>query len=125
VPALDDGVRQYLEIAVLTLELRPSAKPTRLLELVNRAIPYPLVLVTWQGAAISLSLAHKRWSQGEAGEVVIEDARQVTLSSETPSTQEAAFLASLAAAVCHLRTCSPSMMRCWPGSLRWNRSASI
>ena len=26
--------------------------------------------------AVSLSLAHKRWSQGEAGKVVIEDVRR-------------------------------------------------
>lgn len=39
VPAFDDGIRQYLEIAVLTVELRPSAKPARLIELVHRAIP--------------------------------------------------------------------------------------
>jgi hypothetical protein len=43
-----------------------------------------------------LSLAHKRWSQGEAGKVVIEEVRQSALSPDAPSTQEAAFLASLA-----------------------------
>lgn len=96
VPAFDDGVRQYLEIAVLTVELRPSAKPARLIELVHRAIPYPLVLVTGQGPAISLSLAHKRWSHGEAGEVVIEEVRQVTLDPNVHTAQEVAFLASLA-----------------------------
>jgi hypothetical protein len=92
----EDVVRQYLEIAVLTVVLRPTAKPTRLIELIHRAIPYPLVLATGQGGSVSLSLAHKRWSQGEAGKVVIEEVRQVALSPDAPSTQEAAFLASLA-----------------------------
>ena len=46
VPAFRDDVREYLEIAVLTVALRPAAKPTRLIELIHRAIPYPLVLVT-------------------------------------------------------------------------------
>jgi hypothetical protein len=96
VPAFQDAVREYLEIAVLTVELRPAAKPTRLIELIHRAIPYPLILATGQEGAVSLSLAHKRRSQGETGKVVIEDVRQVTLDSDTPSTQEAAFLASLA-----------------------------
>jgi len=80
VPAFRDEVREYLEIAVLTAALRASAKPPRLIELIHRAIPYPLVLVTEHGDAVTLSLAHKRWSQGEAGKVVIEDVRQIRLN---------------------------------------------
>ena len=96
VPAFEDVVRQYLEIAVLTVELRPAAKPPRLIELIHRAIPYPLVLVAEHGESVTLSLAHKRWSQGEAGKVVIDEVRQAALNPDAPSTQEAAFLASLA-----------------------------
>src|SRR5271165_4373579 len=72
VPAFRDEVREYLEIAVLTATLRASAKPTRLLELIHRAIPYPLLLLAAQKETVSLSVAHKRWSQGETGKVVIE-----------------------------------------------------
>jgi hypothetical protein len=96
VPAFQDPVREYLEIAVLTVELRPAAKPARIIELIHRAIPYPLVLAAGQDGAVSLSLAHKRWSQGEAGKVVIEDVRLVALSLDAPSNQEDAFLASIA-----------------------------
>ena len=96
VPAFQDAVREYLEIAVLTVELRPAAKPARLVELIHRAIPYPLVLATGQSGSVSLSLAHKRWSQGETGKVVIEDVRLVALSLDDPSNQEDAFLASIA-----------------------------
>src|SRR5437870_4021719 len=46
VPAYEDPERQYLEIAVLTLALREGAKAGRLRELVHRAIPYPVVLLT-------------------------------------------------------------------------------
>jgi hypothetical protein len=102
VPVFEDAVRQYLEIAVLTVELRPAAKPARLIELIHRAIPYPLILATKQDGAVSLSLAHKRWSQGETGKVVIEDVRLVALNQNTPSNQEDEFLASLA--VSHLPT---------------------
>jgi hypothetical protein len=96
VPAFLDAVREYLEIAVLTVALRPAAKPPRLIELIHRAIPYPLVLLVEHRNAVRLSLAHKRWSQGEAEKVVIEDVRQVPLSTDTPTTEEASFLASLA-----------------------------
>jgi len=97
VPAFRDKMREYLEIAVLTATLRAAAKPARLTELIHRAIPYPLVLITARGDTVSLSLAHKRWSQGETGKVVIEDVhRTAPFRPDTPTAQEASFLASLA-----------------------------
>src|SRR5450759_1715232 len=74
VPEYRDDVREYLEIAVLSLSLRPDAKEGRLVELIHRAIPYPLLLVAKQSDNVTLSLAHKRWSQGEAGKTVLDDA---------------------------------------------------
>jgi hypothetical protein len=97
VPKFRDDVREYLEIAVLTVTLRSPAKPTRLIELIHRAIPYPIVLIAAHGDTVSLSLAHKRWSQGEAGEIVIEDVhRTAPLRPDAPTAEEASFLASLA-----------------------------
>jgi hypothetical protein len=72
VPEYCDEVREYLEIAVLRLTLRAAAKPARLVELVHRAVPYPLLLLTDQGAQPGLSAAHKRWSQGGADKTVLE-----------------------------------------------------
>ena len=60
VPEYRDAVREYLEIAVLSLTLRPTAKGGRLMELVHRAIPYPVLLLSQQPQVITLSLAHKR-----------------------------------------------------------------
>lgn len=75
VPEYRDAVREYLEIAVLLLVLRPEARETgRIVELVHRAVPYPVLLVTEDGPArtAGLSVAHKRWSQGEAGQTVLD-----------------------------------------------------
>jgi len=97
VPAFKDDAREYLEIAVLTAAFRAAAKPTRLAELIHRAIPYPLVLVAAHGGALSLSLAHKRWSQGEIGKVVIEDVRLTSpFQPDMLTAEEASFLAGLA-----------------------------
>jgi hypothetical protein len=73
VPEHRDETREYLEIAVLRLALRPEAKARRLVELVHRAVPYPVLLVTEQAGHPGASAAHKRWSQGEAGKTVLED----------------------------------------------------
>ncbi len=97
VPAFRDNVREYLEIAVLTVRFRTAAKAPRLIELIHRAIPYPVVLVAEHGETISLSLAHKRWSQGEIGKVVIEDVRRTApFRPEAPTAEESLFLAGLA-----------------------------
>lgn len=72
VAAHRDDVREYLEIAVLRVLLRADAKVPRLIELLHRAVPYPVVALTELGDCLNLSLAHKRWSQGEAGKTVLD-----------------------------------------------------
>lgn len=92
-----DGDREYLEIAVIAVSLRTSAKATRLIELIHRAIPYPVVLISEQGAMVSISLAHKRFSQAEGGKVVVEEVRRTApFHSNEPTAEETSFLASLA-----------------------------
>ena len=98
VPEYRDDVREYLEIAVLSITLRQDAKAGRLVELIHRAIPYPLLLVTEQSDhSMTLSLAHKRWSQGEAGKMVLDDA--VTLCDLVQHAATEDFLDSLSLAV--------------------------
>jgi hypothetical protein len=67
-----DEQREYLEIAVLRLTLRPQAKTSRLVELVHRAVPYPVLLLADCDGLCAVSAAHKRWSQGEAGQTVLD-----------------------------------------------------
>lgn len=68
--------REYLELAILSITLRGLAdranKALRLAELLHRAVPYPLLLLVQNGDQLLLTLAHKRWSQSEAGKVVID-----------------------------------------------------
>ena len=72
IPEYRDEVREYLEIALLSVTLRPGAKATRLAELIHRSVPYPVFLLMVQDEALTLSLAHKRWSQGEADKTVLD-----------------------------------------------------
>jgi len=97
VPIFRDNLREYLEIIILTTKLRETAKTTRLIELIHRAIPYPVVLITEQSDTVCLSLSHKRWSLGESGKVVIEDLRiTAPFQPESPTANQSAFLSSLA-----------------------------
>ena len=67
-----DADREYVEIAILQLDLRQTARRERLVELVHRAVPYPVVLIAWQEGTPELSLAPKRRALGEAGGTVID-----------------------------------------------------
>ncbi len=96
VPAFRDAAREYLEIQLLTAAIREGARTPRLMELIHRAIPYPVLLVSVREGAMSLSVAHKRWSQSEGGKVVLEELRQIPLGAGTPSAEEEAFLKSMA-----------------------------
>lgn len=98
-PAYTDAEREYLEIAVLAVELRSEARVARLIELIHRAIPYPVVLATEHDGAAALSLAPKRRSEAEADRIVVEEVLTtdgLRPSGDTPV--ENAFLASLALA---------------------------
>ena len=92
-----DAAREYLEIAVLKLTFRSGARPGRLTELVHRAVPYPVLLIAWQGDTPAISLAHKRWSQGEAGKTVVEgDIVSAPLGDGCTNKLTAAFCDTLA-----------------------------
>lgn len=90
-----DETREYLEIAVLSLVLRPDAKSNRLTELIHRAIPYPVFLIQLQAGVLRLSLAHVRWSQGQTGQMVI-DGPLITVTVDDGLSSAGAFLGSLA-----------------------------
>ena len=85
-----DG-REYLEVAVLSVQVRATHGKTsqwlRLAELVHRAVPYPVLLIQTlvqtaaatpddgpprRQAQLALSLAHRRAAQNEAGKIVID-----------------------------------------------------
>jgi len=97
-----DDEREYLEIALLTVTLRDgrvtAALLTRLTELIHRAVPYPVLLIAVATPKLSLSLAHKRWAQNEAGRMVLDgEVAQVSLPDDAPSDDALqSFLGTLA-----------------------------
>jgi hypothetical protein len=95
VPEYRDGIREYLEIAVLTLHLRPKAKAQRIVELIHRSIPYPVALIAGTEEGAELSFAHKRNSQAEKGKTVAEGIVTAVLANPT-SLIEQAFLSDIA-----------------------------
>lgn len=67
-----DDTREYLEVALLQVNLKNIRRVKRLAEIIHRAIPYPLILVFVFNNSCLISLAHKRFSQAEKDAIVAE-----------------------------------------------------
>lgn len=98
VPAYRDAERKYLEVAVLRMRTQGGDDDTRLPELVHRAIPYPLLLLSEGEATLTLSLAHKRWSRGEGERVVLDGLLEQVVLHLPLHAVERDFVSSLAPA---------------------------
>jgi hypothetical protein len=93
-----DDAREYLEIAVLQVRLQPAAKLPRLVELLHRAVPYPVFAIIEADDAVNLSLADKRRSQGETGKTVLEGDPVTVAAPQADVPGAAGFVAALAVA---------------------------
>ena len=71
----------------------------RLIELIHRAVPYPVFLITSAQDGLAVSVAHKRYAENEADKMVIERVVAASaLAGELPSHVVQAFLQGLALA---------------------------
>ena len=120
-----DAAREYLEIAVLQLTLRSGGRVARLIELVHRAVPYPVLLIARQGDTTELSLAHKRWSQGEAGKTVLDgDVVTAEMDNGHAGRITAAFCDSLAITR-QPRACLHTLYQAWIDAVQALRAARV
>ena len=125
VAAYRDAVREVLEIAVLQLTLRSGARAARLTELVHRAIPYPVLLIARQGDTTELSLAHKRWSQGETGKTVLDgDVVTAEMDNGRAGRITTAFCESLAITR-QPRACLHTLYQAWIDAVQALRAARV
>lgn len=69
-----DDVREYDEIAIIQIDLTSAVRAQRIAAFVNKAIPYPVVIVFSFVDTMALSLADKRINQADKSKWVIEDA---------------------------------------------------
>jgi len=93
-----DNEREYLEVAVLQVEMNSQKGHKRISEIIHRVIPYPLMLGLYtETGEFALSTAPKRFSQAEHGAFVAE--RFFTtgwMNCDGLNEREAAFIQSLA-----------------------------
>ena len=97
-PKYEDAEREYLEIALLHITLKSPTHVKRLAEVVQRTIPYPLIIVFEHEQALYISLADKRISRADSSKLTVEqfyESAWLTTQLNTESEIHQAFFASL------------------------------
>lgn len=68
-----DDVREYDEIAIIQIDVTSAARAQRIAAFVNKAIPYPVLIVFSFADTIAISVADKRINQADKSKWVVED----------------------------------------------------
>lgn len=91
-----DAEREYLEIAIVEVMLTSRLRARRIAEMVQRAIPYPVLLILVDTQGFSVSVAHKRFSLAEKGGSVVEHFLRTPWLDSPHVDADQAFLTAMA-----------------------------
>jgi hypothetical protein len=72
IPRFEDEQREYLEIAFLQIELNSRKRAGRIAQVVQKTIPYPLIIIFECNDHIALNLAEKRINRADSNKIVTE-----------------------------------------------------
>ncbi|MCB0044724.1 MAG: DUF4391 domain-containing protein [Caldilineaceae bacterium] len=91
IPRYVDQQRDYPEVAILLVTLASSTRVKRIADFMQRAIPYPLMLIFGHEDRVAFSLADKRINQADREKLVIETSLEtewIDLNELTPIQQQ-------------------------------------
>lgn len=92
-----DEIREYSEISILLIGLKQTRTVERIINLIHRTIPYPLLLICIHQKSVMFSIAPKRLSLAEKGIIVVEEVlNSGWISLDSISSSELTFIKSLA-----------------------------
>jgi hypothetical protein len=74
IPPYRDTIREYDEIAIIQINLSNVNRAQRIANFINKAIPYPIILIFNLSNTIAISVADKRINQADKSKWVVEDA---------------------------------------------------
>ncbi|WP_330235797.1 DUF4391 domain-containing protein [Streptomyces sp. NBC_00566] len=93
--AAPDGSRRVPELHVMTLRARTGTKLTRLEELLHRAVPYPILLISEQESGPRVSVALKRMSYARNDDVTLDNPPVTASVGDVPAPVGDAFMSTL------------------------------
>lgn len=91
-----DDIRVYDQIVVFLLEVTKDAKTSKIEEIVQQNIPYPIILIFKNDSSIKINVAHKRINKTDENKLIIE--KSITtewINLDRRNEIESEFLSSL------------------------------
>ena len=86
-----DDERDYPEIAILQVNLKENKHYKRIAQIIQRAIPYPLLIVFSNGSCLALAVADKRLSRADLDKITVVafyETEWIDLENQTEAEQE-------------------------------------
>jgi hypothetical protein len=74
IPRFEDVTHEYLEVAVLQVLLTAIERSTRIAAAMQKAIPYPVLIIFVCGNQLALNAAEKRINRSDSNKIVVETA---------------------------------------------------
>jgi len=94
IPKLEDDTHEYLEVAVLKVALNAVERQARIAAVIQKAIPYQLLIIFVRGGSLAISAADKRINRADADKIVVEAVYDTGwIDTSAPSAGQDAFLA--------------------------------
>ncbi len=94
IAAYQDKEREFLEVAVLQVELASTVRTKRIASFIHKTIPYPLVLIFTHGEQMALSVAEKRINQVDRSKWLVEEVWLTDwINLKQPTTAQNEFMA--------------------------------
>ena len=94
IPKLEDDTHEYLEVAVLRVALTAVERHARIAAVIQKAIPYPLLIIFVHGSSLAISAADKRINRADANKIVVEAVYDTGwIDTSEPPAEQNAFLA--------------------------------
>lgn len=91
-----DEEREYDEIAVIQVTLEEPGRSRRIARIIQKAIPYPLLIIFQHDSTVALNVAAKRINRADREKITVEELQDSPwINLESPSDQEKEFLDSL------------------------------
>ena len=96
IESVKNDTYEYDEVAILQIDLNNITRANRIASFVNKAIPYPLVIIFTHGDMVALNLADKRINQTDKAKWVVEDSWMTPwFNPNAPSQNEQQFMADI------------------------------
>jgi hypothetical protein len=92
----EDDEHEYLEVAIIQVKLKENFRYKRIAQIIQRSIPYPVIIVFKHDLSIALNMALKRINRADQNKIMVKEFHYTDwINLENPLAYEITFFESL------------------------------